>query len=79
VAAKVGACRALAELAPALPKPALQPALPGVYSGLLALLRESTEETAHLVLGTLAALVQVRPPAPPPGNPAVPCWALPFL
>lgn len=59
VAAKVGACRALAELAPAVPKPALQPLLPNVYGGLLGLLRESSEETAHLALGTIAALVQV--------------------
>jgi hypothetical protein len=59
VAAKVGACRALTDLAPAVPKPALQPLLPGAYTGLLQLLLVSSEETAHLVLGTLAALVQV--------------------
>jgi len=56
----VGACRALAELAPAVPKPVLQPLLPGAYTGLLRMLRGSTEETTHLVLGTLAALVEVR-------------------
>jgi hypothetical protein len=59
VAAKVGALRALCQLAPTVPKHVLQPLLPGVYGGLLQLLGGSSEETMHLVLGTLAALVQV--------------------
>lgn len=62
-AAKVGACRALASLAPACPPPALAPLLPGALAALVALLRGSSEETAHLVLGTLAALVRVEPGA----------------
>lgn len=55
----MGACRALSDLAPAVPKSVLQPLLPGVFTGLLQLLRSSTEETTHLVLATIAALVQV--------------------
>ena len=64
-AAKVGACRALAELAPAVAADtssggaaALAAALPGAYAGLVAVLRGATDETAHLALGTLAALVR---------------------
>ncbi|KAI8468293.1 MAG: armadillo-type protein [Monoraphidium minutum] len=59
VAAKVGALRALSHLAPAVPPHALRPLLPRAFAGLLALLGGSSEETMHLVLGTLAALVQV--------------------
>ncbi len=58
---KVGALRAIASLASKVGGPAsLQPLLPALLSSLVGLMGQSSEETLHLLLETLVALVKVR-------------------
>lgn len=68
---RIGGCHCLVQLLPRLfssmkkgnagatATPAdLAPALPGIYEGLVLLLKESSEETAHLVLETLEVVIK---------------------
>lgn len=57
-AVQIGACNALAHIAPAVRPAALAPLLPGLYAGLVGLIAGSSEETLNLVLETLAALLR---------------------
>jgi hypothetical protein len=59
---KIGACRAVALLSAKVPRELLQPLLPGLYGGLVQFLEETCEETQHLVLECLRAVVTVRGP-----------------
>ncbi len=58
---RIGACRALVRLLPLVARQQQQgvsQVLPSLYSGLVRLLGDSSEETLHLVLETLAAVVR---------------------
>lgn len=56
---RIGACRALCKLCHKVAPEALQPQLPHLYEGLVLLLQESSEETLHLVLETLTAMLKI--------------------
>lgn len=55
---KVGACRALSQLLPEANKEILQPYIMGLFSSLTDLLNQASDETLHLVLETLQAVVK---------------------
>ncbi|MQL84216.1 hypothetical protein Taro_016714 [Colocasia esculenta] len=55
---KVGACRALSQLLPESDPGNLQPHLMRLFSSLIDLLKQASEETLHLVLETLQAAVR---------------------
>ncbi|KAK6921832.1 hypothetical protein RJ641_012339 [Dillenia turbinata] len=55
---KVGACRALTQLLPEANREAVQPHIMGLFSSLIDLLNQASEETLHLVLETLQAAVK---------------------
>ncbi len=56
---KIGACRAIARMVGKVPAEQRQPLLPTIYGGLVAFLQESTEDTQHLGLECLKAVVTV--------------------
>ncbi|KAM0933989.1 putative armadillo-like helical protein [Dioscorea sansibarensis] len=55
---KVGACSALAKLLPESSKEIIQPRMMGLLQSLTDLLKNASDETLHLVLGTLQAAVK---------------------
>ncbi|KAL6631269.1 hypothetical protein ACP70R_028119 [Stipagrostis hirtigluma subsp. patula] len=55
---KVGACRALAQLLPESNQDLIQPNIMGILSSLVALLRQASDETLHLVLETLQSAIK---------------------
>lgn len=55
---QIGACRAIVHLCQRITGAALQPHLPQIYQGLGALLQGSGEDTLHLVLESLATVIQ---------------------
>ncbi|XP_038707498.1 importin-9 [Tripterygium wilfordii] len=57
-AVKVGACRALSQLLPEAKKYNIQPELMGLFSSLIDLLHQASDETLQLVLETLQAAIK---------------------
>ncbi|KAF6170577.1 hypothetical protein GIB67_000512, partial [Kingdonia uniflora] len=55
---KVGACRALSQLLPEANKGILQPHMMGLFSSLVDLLQQASDETLHLVLETLQVAIK---------------------
>ncbi|KAL3142974.1 hypothetical protein ABBQ38_003256 [Trebouxia sp. C0009 RCD-2024] len=55
---QIGACRAIVQLSQRTTGASLQPQLPHIYSGLGGLLQGSGEDTLHLVLESLATVIQ---------------------
>ncbi|CAM9001254.1 unnamed protein product [Rhodiola kirilowii] len=55
---KVGACRAVAQILPEADKSIIQPHLMSIFSSLVDLLNQASDETLHLVLETMQAAVK---------------------
>ncbi|XP_041010366.1 importin-9 isoform X1 [Juglans microcarpa x Juglans regia] len=55
---KVGACRALSQLLPEANKETIRPQMMGLFSSLVDLLNQASDETLHLVLETLQAAIR---------------------
>ncbi|KAL4375412.1 hypothetical protein AHAS_Ahas05G0279200 [Arachis hypogaea] len=61
---KVGACRALSQLLPEANKETIQPQLLDLFSSLTDLLIQASDETLHMVLETLLAVVKTAHESP---------------
>ncbi|KAG2706798.1 hypothetical protein I3760_05G118900 [Carya illinoinensis] len=55
---KVGTCRALSQLLPEANKETIRPQMMGLFSSLVDLLNQASDETLHLVLETLQAAIR---------------------
>eukprot|EP00803_Ostreobium_quekettii_P005580 evm.model.scf_261EXC.5 EVM.evm.TU.scf_261EXC.5 scf_261EXC:60540-71115(+) len=56
---RIGACRAISQLFPALPREVLKPCMPSTFESLVRMLQETSEDTQNLVLETLAVAAKV--------------------